>query len=99
MNRGVLLALLLIIAVVSVESGFGRSLRKRLKRIGKPFERAAKRVAEASAAGWIGKAAASIVGRRKSSFYGQFGELSLENDRLTNGLKTRERIGNLRESR
>ncbi|KAK6757592.1 hypothetical protein RB195_015421 [Necator americanus] len=67
MNRGVLLALLLIIAVVSVESGFGRSLRKRLKRIGKPFERAAKRVAEASAAGWIGKAAASIVGRRKRS--------------------------------
>ncbi|ETN80942.1 hypothetical protein NECAME_17962, partial [Necator americanus] len=54
MNRGILLAFLLISSLVTVEGGLGRSLRKRLKSIGRPFERAGKKAAEIAAAGAVG---------------------------------------------
>ncbi|ETN82796.1 hypothetical protein NECAME_07801 [Necator americanus] len=65
MNRGILLAFLLISSLVTVESGLGRSLKKRLKSIGRPFA----------------KAAVAVVGRRKRSadeeVYGNLKESSL----------------------
>ncbi|KAK6757019.1 hypothetical protein RB195_015072 [Necator americanus] len=81
MNRGILIAFLLISSLVTVESGLGRSLKKRLKSIGRPFERAGKQAAEIVAAGAIAKAAVAVVGRRKRSadeeIYGNLKESSL----------------------
>ncbi|KAK6758830.1 hypothetical protein RB195_016203 [Necator americanus] len=66
MKLGILLALLLIITAVSVEGGFGKSLRKGLKKIGKPFERGIKKGAKIAAAGVAGRAILSAAaGRRK----------------------------------
>ncbi|KAK6757010.1 hypothetical protein RB195_015065 [Necator americanus] len=83
MNRGILLAFLLISSLVTVEGGLGRSLKKRLKSIGRPFERGAKQAAEIAAAGAVAKVAAgALSGRRKRSedegAYGNVEENSLK---------------------
>ncbi|KAK6758833.1 hypothetical protein RB195_016205 [Necator americanus] len=73
MKLGTLLTLLLIITAVSVEAGFGSRLRKGLRKIGRPFERGVKKVAEIAAAGVAGKAILSVAaGRRKRYDYEEY---------------------------